>query len=130
MTEDSQRFEKEGDEIVVAEGADVWGYVDLTLAEQHHAGWTVEATDGEIGKVDKHSNEPGSSYLVVDTGPWIFGKKVVLPAGVIDRTDPDTETVFVRCTKEQIKNAPEYDDKVGVTEDYRHRVGDYYRAHR
>jgi hypothetical protein len=24
---------------------------------------------------------------VVDTGPWIFGRKVLLPAGVVERID-------------------------------------------
>jgi hypothetical protein len=130
MIEEPRRFEKEGDEILVVEGADIWGYVDLTLAQQHPAGYTVEARDGEIGKVDKHSNEPGSSYLVIDTGPWIFGKKVVLPAGVVERVDPDTETVFVNVAKDDVKNAPEYDDELGVTEDYRHTLGTYYTSHR
>ena len=35
----------------------------------------VEASDGHIGKVDKASQADGSSYLIVDTGFWIFGKK-------------------------------------------------------
>jgi len=34
----------------------------------------------------------------VDTGPWIFGKKVMLPAGVISRVDHDDEQVFVNRT--------------------------------
>ena len=38
----------------------------------------MEATDGSIGKVDEATSEGGSSYIVVDTGPWIFGKKVQL----------------------------------------------------
>ena len=49
------------------------------------AGYSVEAIDGGIGKVDEATYDVGSSYIVVDTGPWIFGKKVLLPAGVIDR---------------------------------------------
>ena len=39
--------------------------------------------DGSIGKVDDATNDVGGSFIVVDTGPWIFGKKVLLPAGVI-----------------------------------------------
>jgi hypothetical protein len=128
MIDEPQRFEKEGDEIVVAEGADVWGYVDLTLAQQHPAGWTVEATDGEIGKVDRASNEPGSTYLVIDTGTWIFGKKVVIPAGLVERADHDTETVYVRATKDEIKAAPEYDEQVGVNDAYRRHLGEYYET--
>lgn len=42
-------------------------------------GYGVEALDGNIGKIDEASDETGASYVVVDTGPWIFGKKVVLP---------------------------------------------------
>ena len=37
-------------------------------------GFGLEATDGHIGKVDEATDDLGSSYVVVDTGPWIFGK--------------------------------------------------------
>jgi hypothetical protein len=43
-------------------------------------GFDVEATDGNIGKIDEATYDVGGSYVVVDTGPWIFGKKVMLPA--------------------------------------------------
>lgn len=124
-------MEHESDDVVVGgESQDIFAYVDVTLANEHPAGYAVEASDGEIGKVDKHSNEPGSAYLVVDVGPWLFGKTVVLPAGVIDRVDHDTQTVFVRCTKDEIKSAPEYDPKVGVSDTYRRDLGSYYDSRR
>ena len=78
--------------------------VDLT-------GFDVEAADGHIGKVDEATYESGSSCLVVDTGFWIFGKKRMLPAGVVERVDPDEKKVFVSLTKDQIKNAPDYDEE-------------------
>ena len=89
-------------------------------------GYKVEATDGSIGKVDEATYDAGSSYVVVDTGPWIFGKKVMLPAGVIDRVDRDDEKVYVSRTKDQIKDAPEFDES-----SYRDRhtaveLGGYY----
>ena len=118
------------DTVVAGESQDVFAYVDVTLANVHPAGYAVEARDGEVGKVDKHSNEPGSAYLVVDTGPWIFGKTVVLPAGVIERVDHDAETVFVRCSKDEIKDSPEYDRKVGVSDSYRRDLGRYYESRR
>ena len=65
-------------------------------SSMHLAGYKVEATDGDIGKVDEASNDAGAGYIVVDTGPWIFGKKVLLPAGVISRVDTTDEKVFVR----------------------------------
>jgi hypothetical protein len=116
----------EHETVLVGAQQDMFAYVDVTLASEHPAGYTVEARDGDIGKVDKHSNEPGSAYLVVDIGPWIFGKTVVIPAAMIERVDHDTQTVFVGCTKDQIKHAPEYDDKVGVSESYRRDLGSYY----
>jgi len=74
-------------------------------------GYSVAAVDGDIGHVDQATDELlGSSYLVVDTGPWIFGRKVLLPAGVIRRIDTLEHKVYVDRTKHQIKAAPEYDD--------------------
>ena len=91
-------------------------------------GYKVEAIDGDIGKIDKASNEVGSACIVVDTGPWIFGKKVLIPAGIVRSVDPDTETVFVDRTKDAIKNSPEYDDECSRNDDpsVPQRVGSYY----
>ncbi len=65
----------------------MWTYREELWLTTDLNGFKVEALDGEIGSIDEKSNDVGSSYLVVDTGPWIFGKKVLLPAGVIDRVD-------------------------------------------
>ncbi|MFD5830487.1 PRC-barrel domain containing protein [Lentzea sp. NPDC060358] len=85
-------------------------------------GYHVEATDGGIGKVDEDDAEVPHDSLMVDTGPWIFGRKVVLPVGVVHRVDHHERKVFVDRTREQIKNAPEY----SADEDYRDRTADYY----
>jgi len=108
---------------------DIWSYrTESGVADETTdiAGFGVEATDGSIGKVDEATYEAGSSYLVVDTGKWIFGKKVMLPAGVISRVDRDDEKVYVNRTKDQIKDAPEFDDDAYRDDDYRERVGGYY----
>jgi hypothetical protein len=91
-------------------------------------GFGVEALDGSIGKVDKRNDDVGQSYVIVDTGPWIFGKKVMLPAGVIDRIDAEEEKIWVNRTKDQIKAAPEYDDSMAENADYRGDLGSYYGA--
>ena len=105
---------------------DIWTYREQTWGTTNLVGYSVEATDGGIGKVDEATNEVGGSYIVVDTGPWIFGKKVMLPAGVIDRIDADAETIFVNLTKDQIKNAPEFDEARYQDESYRSELGGYY----
>ncbi|MFE9852131.1 PRC-barrel domain containing protein [Streptomyces sp. NPDC005576] len=90
---------------------DPWGYhsgsghisgIDLT-------GFAVEAVDGHVGKVDSHSDEVGSAHLLVDTGEWIFGREILLPAGTVSRIDTEGRTVHVDLTKEQIKDAPEFE---------------------
>lgn len=111
---------------------EIWTFHDETLGQRNLAGLSVEAIDGSIGKVDDATNEAGGSFLVVDTGPWIFGKKVMLPAGVVSRVDLDTETVFVNRTKDQIKDSPEYDEDSYRDEAnrdrYRQDLGSYYGA--
>jgi hypothetical protein len=106
--------------------AEIWTFTVATAPSLDLAGFKVEALDGSIGKVDEATYEAGGSFIVVDTGPWIFGKKVMLPAGVIKDIDLDTETVFVNRTKDQIKNAPEFDQKRYLDQDYRNEVGSYY----
>jgi hypothetical protein len=110
-------------------GIDVWTYREVVIspiATVDFVGYKVEALDGSIGKVDEATYDAGSAYIIVDTGPWIFGKKVMLPAGVIERIDPDAEKVYVELTKDQIENAPEYDEPSINDPGYRGRLGSYY----
>ena len=106
-----------------------WEYrpeTGLTGDELDVTGYPIAAVDGDIGFVDEATNELlGSSYLVVDTGPWIFGRTVLLPAGVVERVDTVEHKVYVDRTKDQIKAAPEYDQTVDDAQ-YRERLGGYY----
>jgi hypothetical protein len=112
---------------------DIWNYRDRSelganVMDTHAdlTGFAVEALDGSIGKVDEATYEVGRSFVVVDTGPWIFGKRVLLPAGIVRGIDETEETIFVNRTKEQIKNAPEFDESLVENEGYRADVGGYY----
>jgi hypothetical protein len=89
-------------------------------------GYEVEATDGHIGRIDEATYEVGSSYVVVDTGPWIFGSKVMLPAGTISRLDRSSRRAYVVPSKDEIKRAPSFDKDAYRDVGYRDRVGEYY----
>jgi hypothetical protein len=107
---------------------DLWTYSTVDTKNQLDlTGYDVVARDGSIGKIDEASYEAGQSALVVDTGFWIFGKKRVIPAGMIERIDTDDRNVYVRMTKEQIKNAPDWEADTWRTDAYRTSLGNYYR---
>jgi hypothetical protein len=73
-------------------------------------GFEVSARDGDIGKVEEVVQGPdGRTYLVVDTGFWIFEKKRMVPAGIIDTIDVDNRRVNARVTKDDIRKAPDYE---------------------
>ena len=108
--------------------SNMWDYRDSTWTQGHDlVGYSVEATDGSIGKIDKASDDTSTAYLVVDTGPWIFGKKRLIPAGTVTSVDHDDHTVFVTMSKDQIKGAPDYDAN-DLDDDAYLTHGDYYRS--
>jgi hypothetical protein len=109
---------------------DIWTYRDASLATSIRPntliGYDIEANDGSIGKVDDTTLGAGAGTLIVDTGPWIFGKKVMLPVGVIRSVDHEEQKIFVNRTKDEIENAPEFDESRLNDETYRDRLGSYY----
>jgi hypothetical protein len=89
-------------------------------------GYDVEAIDGSIGKIDSSTAEADSAHVVVDTGFWIFGKKRLIPAGAVTAIDHENGRVAVQMTKDQIKNAPDFDESLTLTEDNRRVYDEYY----
>ena len=92
-----------------------------------YAGRTAE----KIGTIDDVLvDETGCfRYFVIDTGFWIFGKKVLLPVGRC-RVDADARRLYAVgiSSKEQAEKLPEYDDRMTVDYDYEERVRHVYRT--
>lgn len=87
-------------------------------------------SDQKIGSVhDILVDETGRfRYLVIDTGFWIFGKKVLLPIGKAS-VNYDHERIYAKgLTKEQAENLPEYDENMTIDRDYEERVRMVYRG--
>jgi hypothetical protein len=108
---------------------DIYTYPDETWSTLDLSGFNVEAIDGEIGSIDGKTYQVGSDALIVDTGPWIFGRKVMVPAGVISRIDSEDRRVWVNLTKDQIENSPEFDESGWRDANYRDELGSYYAGH-
>lgn len=108
---------------------ELWTYRgDMVTKSNEISGFSVEATDGGIGQIDQSSHETGAGYIVVDTGPWIFGKRVMIPAGAITDVDLDDQRVYLSLTKEQVKNSPLLDEDTPMDDDYRSQLGTYYES--
>ncbi|BAY09582.1 DUF2382 domain-containing protein [Calothrix sp. NIES-2098] len=66
-------------------------------------------------------------YFVVDTGFWVFGKKVLLPVGLADIHYTDKRIYAKGLTKQQVENLPNFDDLEKVDYDYEEQVRGVYR---
>jgi hypothetical protein len=111
-------------------GGDALGsFRDPSWAKRDLRGFEVEARDGKIGSVDERS-EPGSDHLIVDTGAWIFGKKVVLPVGLVEKLSFEERRLLVSRSKEEIKNAPDFDEKHADDPRYADELRAYYGGRR
>jgi uncharacterized protein (TIGR02271 family) len=67
-------------------------------------------------------------YIVVDTGFWIFGKKVLLPVGRADIRYTDKIVYAKGLTKEQVEELPNYDELEEIDYDYEEQVRGIYRG--
>lgn len=94
-------------------------------------GYDVYSTAGneKVGSVyDALIDESGSfRYFVIDTGFWVFGKKVLVPMGQV-QIDYDQHRIYVTgMTKQEVENMPEYNDNMTVDYDYEERVRNVFR---
>jgi hypothetical protein len=106
---------------------ELWTYPD-SVGRLDVTGYDVEALDGDVGTVDETGLEVGNGYLVTDTGRWILGKKVLIPAGLVERVDRDGKTVYLSRAKDEIESAPEFDEDHYTEPAYRDKIGAYYAA--
>lgn len=75
-------------------------------------GFTIEASDGEIGHVDDFYVDDETwqvRYLVVDIGPWLFGRKVLITPDALAQPRWEDKRLPVQLTKTQIEESPETD---------------------
>ena len=73
-------------------------------------GYTMHATDGEIGTVEEFYFDDHTwtiRYLIVKTGSWLFGRKVLISPEALQTTDWDMRQFPTNLSKEQIRNSPD-----------------------
>jgi uncharacterized protein (TIGR02271 family) len=92
-------------------------------------GLDVYTADEKIGSVDDVlvDDEGRFRYLVINTGLWVVGKKVLLPIGRA-RVDADANRVYAtNLTKAQVEALPEFTNDLIVDYDHEEQVRGVYR---
>src|ERR671936_1951156 len=70
-------------------------------------GYDVEDLQGTIGEVEGTTEELVPSFISIDTLSSLPGKRVILPAAVIERIDQGARKVYVDRRHKEIRNAPQ-----------------------
>lgn len=75
-------------------------------------GYSIGASDGALGSVsDFLFDDSGWNirWLVVDTGKWLSGRKVLLPPSAFGRPNRDLRSLSVSLTMRQVEDSPSID---------------------
>jgi uncharacterized protein YrrD len=91
--------------------------------------YTILATDGEIGHVSDvllGDSDLKVRYLVIDTGGWLSGRKVLLSTAWLSSVAPEKQMVVVNIDKKRIEESPPYDSTADIPREYETRLHDYY----
>jgi hypothetical protein len=92
-------------------------------------GYRIQATDGEMGHVDDFIVEDDIwilRYLVVGTGNWLPGKRVLVSPGWSKEVTWAGRRVSLDLSKDAVQDSPEFDPSVPVNREYEVRLYDYY----
>jgi len=84
----------------------------MLISVKDLAGFHLAATDGSIGEVqDCYFDDVHWTvrYLVVDTGGWLSGRKVLISPMAVREVDAAGRRVVVALTREQVERSPDVD---------------------
>jgi hypothetical protein len=91
--------------------------------------FALAARDGEIGKVKELYFDDQNwivRYVVVDTGGWLTGRKVLLLPSSIGAIAEESKLIAVHLTKERIENSPPIDADKPVSRQHEEEWHRYY----
>jgi len=92
-------------------------------------GYDVQAEDGDVGSVADFLVDDKSwniRYLVVDTAQWLSRDKVLIAPDWVTEVDWALREVQVGLTREEVENAPSFDQSEPIERSYEVRLYDYY----
>ena len=75
-------------------------------------GYEIAARDGMIGSIDDMLFDEARwtvRWLVVDTGTWLSGRRVLLPPAALGHPDVGPQQFPVSLTRRQVETSPPFD---------------------
>jgi hypothetical protein len=95
-----------------------------------HEGWTIDARDEQDAGTlrDFYFDDESWTvrYLVIDTGSWLAGRRVLMSPAAIERVDWERGRVRLAVTREDIEDAPPTPADRPITRDYESAFAAYY----
>jgi hypothetical protein len=91
--------------------------------------YTMGATDGEIGKLDDvYFDDQGWTvrHLVIDTGGWLTGRRVLIPPRAIQRIDHVSLRLVTNLTRRQVEESPGIDSDRPVSRQFERDLYSHY----
>ncbi len=92
-------------------------------------GYKVEALDERIGSIDDFYFDDHSwtvRYVIVDTGSWLVGRRVLISPEEIKAINSAPETVSINLTREQIENSPTIETDQPISRQHEMELQSYY----
>lgn len=83
------------------------------------SGYHIEASDGDLGHIDDYLFDDESwsiRYVVIETRNWLPGKRVLIASDWVERVSWNEHKAYVDLSREAIREAPEYDRDLILTE--------------
>jgi hypothetical protein len=94
------------------------------------SGYHIAATDGDLGHVDDFVIDEENwfiRYIVVDTGGWLSGRKVLVIPEWIESIHWEERRVYVNLSRDDVEHSPAYEPEEFITREYETRIFDNYR---
>ncbi len=92
-------------------------------------GFSIMAIDGELGKIKDFYFDDETwtiRYLVVQTGSWLLGRKVLISFASVKKIDCESSTFSVGLSCEQVRNSPVVDTNPPVYRQHEQELHKYY----
>lgn len=92
-------------------------------------GYRIEAVDGVVGHVDDFLLDNKTwqvKYLIIDTGKWLPGKKVIIASDWIKDINWAQSTVLLPMSRQAIKDSPTAEDVRKPDPDFEKRLQAHY----